>query len=306
MMKQIGIILLFWIFVSINTMEAQVLSIIDMNVNPKSLSMGYVDAIPGNMAYAAFSNSAMMSFSEESISIMGTYGILCPNIIGMHQMGFSGSFRINPMVSLSGGVSSGVYKQVKLKNENGLAIRYYNPYEIQMKIGSSYSVNSNVALGVNCGYAQSHIVPDNIYNAFTCDLYSVVEILKMKVTLGIKNIDFMWDSDMDVHVARHSVASVGVLYNIYIADLHNINAVAQYNCRISGLMSMSAGLEYLYRNKISLRIGGRYAMSDTPSFLSVGSGLNLGAFEFNAAYVIPIAQIYSFGNSFVMSISYTL
>ena len=55
MMRYIKILIFSSALLCMIKAEAQVLSIVDMKVDSKSLSMGYVDVVPGNAAFSSFS-----------------------------------------------------------------------------------------------------------------------------------------------------------------------------------------------------------------------------------------------------------
>lgn len=298
MMRYIKIFIFSFALLCVGKAEAQVLSIMDMKVDSKSLSMGYVDAVPGNAAFSSFSNVAMGAYSDESVAFAGTYGVFQPMKMGVQIAGISGFYKISPDVSLSVGAIGSIYRKMTLKNEVGLSSGTYTPNEYQVKLGCSYKVDDYLAVGLSAGYAQSLILPVKSYNAASCDCYVVGSLKGIKASLGVKNIGYAWGKGYEASFGKYMSASLGLLYSTEIATVHCVDFSAQYDYYLSGQMSVSAGVQYIYDESYSFRIGGRYGMDGIPSFLSLGPGFERGIWGLSAAYVIPIKKGMPYGNTF--------
>lgn len=306
MMRYIKILIFSSALLCMIKAEAQVLSIVDMKVDSKSLSMGYVDVVPGNAAFSSFSNVAMGAYCDCSAAFAGTYGMFQPMKMGVQMAGLSGFYKISPDVSLSGGAICGIYRNMTLKNEVGLSVGTYTPKEYQVKLGCSYMINDYLAVGISAGYAQSLLLPIKAYNAASCDCYAVGSLKGFKVSLGVKNIGYAWGQGYDASFGKYMSASLGLLYSTEIGSVHNVDLSAQYDYYLNGQMSVSAGAQYIFDDAFSFRVGGRYGLYGIPSFLSLGPGFDRGMWGLSAAYVIPIKKGLPYGNTFNVTLAVRL
>lgn len=306
MMRYIKILIFSFALLYMGKAEAQVLSIMDMKVDSKSLSMGYVDAVPGNAAFSSFSNVAIGAYCDESAAFSGTYGMFQPARMGEQMAGLSGFYKIRPDVALSGGAVCGIYRKMTLKNDVGLSAGTYVPKEYQVKLGCSYLVNDYLAVGLSAGYAQSLLLPVKAYNAVSCDCYAVGSLRGFKISLGMKNIGCAWGQGYYASFGKYMSASLGLMYSTEIVSVHCVDFSAQYDYHWDGQMSVSAGAQYIFDEAFSFRAGGRYGLYGIPSFLSLGPGFEHGMWGLSVAYVIPMKKGMPYGNTFNVTLAVKL
>lgn len=283
---------------------AQSFPMLRIETDPKSMALGFTDAVSGNIAYASFANPALMSYSDIDFSIAFSYENWQPEVFNERILSVGSYFHITDKFSSSFGFSSGTMLPLYLSDEYGSPIGEYSPYDIISAIGFSYEIMNYLSVGVNLGFLESRMTRDYLLRAAYSDMFLSSSFNDFFVTAGIKSCGLLWKVT-DQHLALPLTMVLGGSYNLLLSQFHAFDFSMQYDYMNNSDMDICVGMAYEYKDSFALRAGGRLGIGTLPSSISVGAGIRYEDITIDAAYLIPIASS-PINNTWGVSLTYVM
>ena len=283
----------------------QTLPVVNIDTDPKAVSLGFVDIVSDNVESSVFANPAMMSFFDFKAAISLSYGYWQPNTFKEHRPAISGSYRITDRWSVAIGLANGVGMSYDMYDDSGQFLGAYNPKNINLKTGASYKILPYLSIGLNVGFVDSVLSSQYNNMGVLTDAFITSSLSDFKIAVGARNLGIAWDNAGTIINELPFTISAGASYSRLFKDNHNVGIYTQYDITDTDAMSTSIGASYSYRRLLSLRAGGRLGAGKIPSLISAGIGLAINPVEINLAYVFPINYM-SLSNTATLSIVYMI
>lgn len=269
----------------------QTLQIVNIDIDPKTVAMGFVDIVSDNVESAVFANSAAMSFSDFKVAVTGSYCYWQPDVFKEHRASLSGSYKINGRWALAAGLVNGAGTSYNLYGNDAEFMGKFTPMNLHFKVGASYEIFPYISIGMNIGFADNIMAPQHANMALLSDLFVMSSVADFKVAVGARNIGVAWTNNGTVIGNLPFIASAGASYGVSFHDNHDMGINIQYDFTGTDAMSTSIGASYSYRNCFAVRAGGRIGYGKVQSLATIGCGFMLDFLEINMAYVLPIQHI---------------
>ena len=269
----------------------QTLTVANVDTDPKTVAIGFVDMVSDNVESVVFGNPAVMSFSNFKAEVAGSYCYWQPDAFREHRSYLSGAYKINDRWAVAAGLANGIGCPYDMYGKGAEFIGTYTPLNFHFKVGASYKMFSYMSLGINVGFVDNIMTPQFANMAFLTDLFVMSSIANFKVAVGGRNIGVAWTSDGTTLGDLPFTASAGASYGMSFNEIHDIGVYVQYDFTRADAMSTSIGASYSYRDFLTLRAGGRIGIEKIQSLATLGCGLDLNSFEINVAYVLPIQDM---------------
>lgn len=284
---------------------AQTLPVVNIDMDPKTISLGFVDVVSDNVESSVFANPAMMAFSDIQASAACSYGCWQPNTFKEHRAVISGSLCITEKLSVAAGFAGGLGIPYDLYDDYGNHNGQYRPKNYNIKVGSSYKMLPYLSVGLNVGFIDNIMSLEYSDMAVTTDVFLTSCISDFKFAVGAKNWGFAWNNNGQVLDDMPIAFSAGGSYSRSLYDIHDVGLYTQYEFMSEDAMATSIGLSYSYSGMLSLRMGGRLGYGKVQSLLTAGCGISLGSFEINLAYVLPMDEM-NLSNTCSLSLVYLI
>ncbi len=285
--------------------SGQTLPVVNIDTDPKVVSLGFVDIVSENVESSVFANPAMMSFSDFKAAISLSYGYWQPNTFREHRPAISGSYRITDRWSVAIGLANGLGMSYEMYDNSGQFLGAYNPMNFNFKTGASYKILPYLSIGMNVGFVENILSSQYNNMGLLTDAFITSSISDFKIAVGARNLGIAWDNAGSIINDLPFTVSAGASYRRLLKDNHNVGIYAQYDITDNYAMSASMGASYSYKKMLSLRAGGRLGAGKIPSLMSAGIGLAINPVEINLAYVFPINDM-SLSNTATLSIVYMI
>lgn len=283
----------------------QALPVVNIDTDPKTVSIGFADIVSDNMESAVFGNPAAMSFSDFKVAAAGSYCYWQPDAIKEHRSFLSGSYKVNDRWAVAAGLANGVGCSYDMYGKDAEFIGKFTPLNLHFKVGASCKLLPYLSFGMNVGFVDNIMAPEYANMAFLADLFVMSSVHDFKIVVGARNLGVAWTDSGTMLDNLPFAVSAGASYGKSFHDSHGVGVYAQYDFMGADAMSTSLGASYSYRNIISLRTGGRIGFGKVPSMMSVGCGVTLKPVEFNLAYILPV-QGTALSNTVCISIVYMI
>lgn len=278
------------------------------------LSMGGAATMAeSNMAWASFSNAAMLPFCPAKSAFQLGYALQSPSKTNYMNAGLS--FNVRNRVGISAGVSYGLDPAYGIIDENGAARGTFNPSTLMANLGLSWRFVKFLSIGINGRYAMQTLAKGYSSSVFAGDAFLMAKVSDFKVSAGVANIGMPLKDKAGNSYGLATSAKLSLMYDALFAAKHGVQVCADADYYLGGLfasvapassglpMAVSGGVQYGFNNMIFVRAGGRYGFSSPmPSYASAGLGFKFKAFAIDAAYIFAGQGI---ANSFSLSLGFS-
>ena len=248
----------------------------------------------GSVAGAAFSNAAVIPFSESRLDASAGYTRWQPtsgNVISA-----AGAYTIDDKVGVALGFNYGLNRPYELAGDS------YMPTDMQVSAGVSWRFLPFLAVGANLGYAGSRLAHGHAYNAFNSDLFLMGKVAGFKIAAGMSNLGSKITSASGEEFSLPTSLSLGLGYDKVFAQKHGVDVLADVDYYLAGNVRVAAGASYTYNDFVTVRAGCSYGTEGLPLFGSVGLGVKYSGIRLNLVYLMGAEVI---NNSFGVSVGYT-
>lgn len=283
----------------------QTLSLINIDTDPKVVSLGFIDTVSDNVESSVFANPAMMSFTDFKAAIECSYGYWQPNTFKENRSIISGSYKINERWCAAVGMTNGCGMRYKMYNDNGMFTGEYRPTNYHFKTGASYKLFSFLSVGINVGFVSEIMSSQHNNMGLMTDVFITSSVSDFKIATGVRNLGVAMNNAGQILKDLPVTISAGASYRSSFYGSHQVGLYAQYDMMDGDAMSASVGASYSYRRLLTFRTGGRLGYGKIPSLLSAGCSLAFNPIEINIAYVFPVNGV-SLSNTISLSIVYLI
>lgn len=283
----------------------QTLPVANIDIDPKTIGLGFVDMVSDNVESAVFGNPAMMSFSDFKAVVSGSYCYWQPDVFKEHRSFLSGSYKINDRWAVAAGLANGTGSPYDMYGNDAEFLGKFTPLNFHVKAGASYKMLPYLSLGMNVGFVDNIMTPKSADMACMADLFVMSSVSDFKVAVGARNVGIAWTGAGTALDDLPFMASAGASYGASFYEKHDVGMYAQYDFTSKDAMSTSIGVSYSYRNFFSVRAGGRIGYGKVQSLATLGCGLMLNSIEFNVAYVIPLREV-TLSDTISVSVVYSI
>lgn len=271
-------------------LSAQSVSSLEITPDAHSMGMASASVALGGNAFSVFKNTAAVSFSEKRASAAGTY----VNWIGDNEMYAVGTYlQLDKKHAIALGARYFNVEKVFV-SQDGLEGKNIHPYDMAIDLGYAYRLHELISISANARYINSKIGEGEGHkkgNAFSFDLGA--HFRKDGYSAGVTfsglgtTIDYGFGSNK-----LPARLIFGGAYSFTPFALHRFQASIEGEYRFipSGNEHFGggAGLEYTYRDLLSLR--GGYRLGDKNksqgNYGVIGCGVNLKFFFADFAYTL--------------------
>ncbi len=283
----------------------QTLSVVNIDTDPKTIALGFVDMVSDNVESAVFGNPAMISFSDFKATVSGSYCYWQPDVFKEHRSLWSGAYKINDRWAVTAGLANGIGSPYDMYGNDAEFLGKFTPLNFHFKAGASYKMLPYLSFGMDVGFVDNTLAPKSANMACLADFFVMSSISDFKVAVGVRNVGVAWASDGTALPDLPFVASAGAAYGTSFYKKHDVGIYAQYDFTGLDAMSTSIGTSYSYRNLFSVRAGGRLGYGKVRSLATLGWGLMLNSIEVNVAYVLPLREM-ALSDTISVSVVYSI
>lgn len=267
---------------------AQVLPFTDADYSPVTAAKGSTSVVEtSSIAYASFSNSAAIPFSDLKGDFAVGYSLWQPSAMKSNVIGFGGAFNFNNKFGIAGGFSYGINPEYEIYDATGIAKGTFKPSQTQVNVGLSWRFIPYLGIGVNLGYAGQSLTETDKYGAFNTDIFLMSQFKGVKIAAGISNLGSSVASASGVKFSLPTSVTLGVGYDATFAEKHAIDVNADVDYYFYKAFSLALGAGYAFNDLLFVRAGYHYGNKTvTPSFASLGVGFKVFGVTIDAAYLL--------------------
>ena len=280
---------------------------VNVSADPYTYSMGGNTLNIDENGFTVSNNASAMTFAQENIYIEGGSGLkpvvkaseikriideLIASKIGEKlAVGINGKYYIHTPYDIT--------------SDQGFASELFTPSEISAEAAVAYKLLKNLSIGANIRFINSTLAPENSGSAIGADISVTYRLKNLRVALAVTNLG----SKIDYGYTPYNLpamAKIGVGYQMKFAEKHFINVTAQgdYLLYKSAVMA-GVGAEYSYNRFVNIRAGFHYGNDQaTPSYASVGAGIQIIGITLNAAYIIGVGENSPLNGTLCASVGY--
>ena len=271
--------------------------------NPVSAAMGGASLVrTGDIAYASYSNAAVIPFSSRKSDISVGYTSWLPESANTNFINVAGAGKIGDNFGLSLGFTTGLNPAYEITDENGDISGKFAPKDLQLNLGLAWKFLPYLGVGANVKYVSSSLAKSVNSGAVASDIFLMSSFDGLKVALGANNIGTKVKSASGASFSLPSSIALGLGYEDVFADKHGLSFLLDADYYLYGAYSASVGAEYCYNDMFAFRTGYNYAKEcPVPSYFSFGLGLKFSSFKIDFAYQAVSSPI-KLGNNLVLSL----
>ncbi len=239
------------------------------------------------VAHAAFTNAAVIPFSESKLDVSAGYMLWQPSSVKSNVISVGAAYKLKDKLGVAAGLYYGMNPKFTISNAGGLEGGTYRPSDIHAAVGVSYRFLDFMSAGINLGYAGSILMEDVSYGAVSADLFLMAKLNDFKLTAGVANaLGSIKDADGNKFSLPASLA-VGMGFRTALNEAHEIEASLDMDYFFEGSFAAAVGMEYIFNDFVTARVGYRDGgNSAIPSFTSIGAGVKRMGLRLDLAYLI--------------------
>lgn len=267
--------------------------------------MGFAGkASTSSLACSAFSNSAMVPFSDRGLSAALSFQGWAPNGEKSTNIALGSAFRLGERFGLSVGAALGNGAEYELYDQTGTFIGTARTRDMLFGLGLGYRFIDCLSAGVNLKYAGQTLLSDASLSAFAADLFLAYSRNGLSVTAGVSSVGTSVSSASQESFSIPSSASFGAGYSLDFAGKHGLEFLLDCDYYFNGGVAAAVGAEYSFDDMLFARAGYHYGSSKAvlPSFVTVGLGARFVGIDINFAYLTGNDFL---GNTLTVGIGYS-
>lgn len=281
-------IILFLTSVTVSlSLSAQVLPFTVADYSPVTAAMGSASAVQtSSIAYASFSNPAVIPFSESKGDFAVGYSLWQPSSVKTNVIAIAGAYNFNNRIGITAGFTYGMNPKYDEYDAGGALEGTFAPSQTQINLGFSWRLVEYLALGINMGYSGQKLAEDHSNGAFVTNIFAMTQVKGFKAAVGVANLGTKVTSS-DIKFSLPSSLKLGLGYGNTFAQKHSLEINADLDYYFHKAFSAAAGAGYTFNDLLSVRAGYRYGgKSVVPSYASLGLGLKFFGVTIDCAYLI--------------------
>lgn len=267
---------------------AQALPFTVVDADPVILAKGGAGLTEtGSVSNAAFTNAAVIPFSESTLDVSAGYMMWQPGSVNTNVINAGAAFNLGGKLGVAAGLYYGMNPEYNITNGSGVAAGTFKPSDLHAAVGLSYRFLGFMSFGVNFGYATSSLAEGQSYGSIAGDAFVMAKIAGLKVTAGVSNVLGSIKSASGTKFSLPASAALGAGYGLTLGK-SAIEANLDVDYFFSGDLAAAFGAGYTFNDLVSVRAGYRYGgdSSPIPSYASVGAGVKFLGIKLDAAYLI--------------------
>lgn len=268
--------------------DAQALSYTAADTDAASLGMAGANVTnTSSVAYSAFSNAAVIPFSETKMDVAAGYTMWQPGGVGSNIVNVGAAFNMKDKFGVSLGFMYGMNPAYDVTNGSGSVTGTFKPADMHLSAGLSWRLLPFLSIGADIGYASSRLAAEYSYGALTADVFAMAKFSDFKLAVGVSDLGTGITSVSGDVFSLPSAVTLGLGYNRSFAEKHSIEAALDADYFFYGGFAAALGAGYTFNDLVSVRAGYRYsADSPVPSFASVGIGAKFLGIRLDVAYLM--------------------
>ncbi len=285
---------------------AQALPYTASDADPVILAKGGAGLVEtGSVSHAAFTNAAVIPFSESSLDASAGYMMWQPSYANSNVISVGAAYNVNNKFGVAAGLYYGMNPEYTIANASGAPGETFKPSDMHAAVGLSYRFLDFMSVGINVGYATSSLAEEQSYGAVSADAFVMAKFSGLKVTAGVSNMLGSVESAGGAKFSLPASAALGAGYETVFGEVHGIEANLDVDYFFEGGLAASVGAGYTFNDLVSVRAGYRYGgESPIPSFASVGLGGKFMGIKLDLAYLIAGADS-PMNNTLAVSLGYS-
>lgn len=259
---------------------AQSLPFLNLQSSPEAVALAGATVARAADGFALESNAAAMAQDSAKFAAGLSYGSWKP---GSSIVGGAFHTRLGERSALGADIKYFGGKAYEGMDENGAPLERYRPVDISCAVGFAYAISEKLSAAATAFFANSGLAPENSASAFGANLALRYTDGAFSAGLSIDHLG----SKVDYGYGPYSLPSMvkaGAAYSI-----NGFTAMAEADYLFEGSFMAAVAVEYEVRGVASFRAGYHYGAQNAPSipsYLSAGTGLNLGPVTINAAFLL--------------------
>lgn len=271
---------------------AQALPFIGAEYSPVASAKGGISSVQTtSMAYASFSNSAVIPFSDLKGDFAAGYTLWQPSLSKVNVISAAGAYNIRNKMGIAGGFSYGIHPGYETFDETGTSTGTFKPSDFMLNLGFSWRFVDWLALGVNLEYSGQKLAENHNYGAFSTDIFLMTKVNGFKGALGASNLGTKVTASNGDKFSLPSSLTAGFGYDCTFVERHRLDINAELDYYFLKTFSAALGAGYTFNDTISVNAGYRYGgKSIIPSYASIGAGFRFAGVTVDFAYLISGAD----------------
>ncbi len=258
-----------------------------------------------SVSHSAFTNSASVPFSENTLDVSAGYMLWQPSASKSNVISVGAAYNLKNKLGIAAGLYYGLNSEYDISNRAGNATGTFKPSDFHTAVGVSYRFVDFMSVGVSLGYASSTLAEGYSYGAFAADLLLMAKISDFKLAAGVSNALGSIKSASGGKFSLPASAALGAGYQKTFAGKHSVEANLDMDYFFEGWFAASLGAAYTFNDLVSVRAGYRYGgESPISSYASIGLGAKFMGIKLDLAYLIAGADS-PMRNSLAVSVGYS-
>ena len=273
--------------------------------NPASAAKGFAGiASPSSIAWSSFNNSAVIPFSEKKFDLGLLYQSWAPGSVKSNDFGVGAAGKFTEHIGMSFGFLMQNGESYPVINESGSIKDEFTPKDMQVNLGFAYRFGDLISMGVNMKYLSSTLTDEDSYKVFAGDIFAQGCFGGVNVAMGLSNVGSSVKDQSGNKFKIPASVTFGADYTLYLAELHGLNFVADFDYFLSGNVTAALGCEYGFNDMVFARFGYHYGSKKAvlPSFATVGLGLKFFGLQLDFAYLTANEFL---GNTMTVGLGYS-
>lgn len=275
--------------------QTEVLTFSRIERNPRSSALaGSGAASVSNVAYASFTNAAIVPFYEGTLDVGAGYQYWAPSLGAANAVNLGASYKFGRV----GVTVGGVYQMEKLFDG-------FRPYELQLNAGAGVRILKWLGVGVNARFVSEALYQGKTITGFGMDAMAIFLPAKgLSLTAGISNFGTPVKSSTEMLYDQPVAIRLAAAYLLPFAGKHSVEFMLDEDYYLSSeANAVSAAAEYSFNKMIYARAGYRYASKKAAygSHLGLGLGFQFKGIRLDVSYITASDVI---GNSITAGVGY--
>ncbi len=250
-------------------------------------------ALPAGAAWKAFSDAAMLPFTQGKLDASVAYQRWAPETALSNNVQAGVTFKVLPKLALSAGYSLNMGTPVTSLGEFGEELgTTVKPMSHLVALGVGVGLGEKWSLGVNLRYAIDKGIDS--HSGFSGDLSVAWQpIAALRVSAGVATLGTSVASEDGNKYQQPASGRLGVNWGLILAKDHAIDLMASGDVFFSGKVSGALGVQYSWRKMLFARCGYRLssAACALPSHLGLGLGVCFHGFRLDVSYLTASKEV---------------
>lgn len=272
MKRTAAIIMLMGLCLTLRAQSA--LSFAALQTDAKGLSMSKVLEVPSLMG------------SKEAVSASAGYRLWSPG--NLASSNFDARFSLSREgFSAGADLLYAVGDEYESFNADGFAAGKFTPSQYRASAYGAYCLSERLSLGARLSYAGQNLAEDGAFGAAFADLSATYKLAGTTLSAGLATIGAPVKDAAGNAFALPSSAFADVACRLGLPSDLSAEAGAQMQYFFDGAVAAGAGVDIAWNSLLHVRCGYYLATekSPVPSFLSLGTGLDIKGLKIDLCYI---------------------